>query len=170
MHFLNSNFPMCYLLYLVGSKKVSIRSWITQVNYPFVSHLFLIVADRYGYARIGISSPDEHWTFPNDGIINDENPMPCSDEDSKDVVYLKQIFKFIESNPNQFDAKRVYAHGFSQNSVFTSVIGVCFHEKVRGIFLGASGMSIKGIGKYSSHSNCGIDCNKRIDLHIPKNS
>ena len=29
--------------------------------------------------------------------------MPCSDEDSKDMPYLKAIFNFIESNPDQFD-------------------------------------------------------------------
>ena len=71
--------------------------------------------------------------------------MPCSDSDSKDLAYMRKVFEFIESNGDKFDLSRVYAHGFSQNSIWSSVIGVCFNDKVRGIFLGASGMSIKGM-------------------------
>lgn len=85
------------------------------------------------------------WLFPNDMIINDEMPMPCSDSDSKDLIYMRKVFEFIQSNDDKFDLSRVYAHGFSQNSIWSSVIGVCFGDQVRGIFLGASGMSIKGM-------------------------
>ena len=60
-------------------------------------------AAQYGYARFGLSSPDGHWTFGNDGIVNDANPMPCSEEDSKDITYLKKVFSFIESNPEKFE-------------------------------------------------------------------
>merc|ERR1712045_852822 len=28
---------------------------------------------------------------------NDNAPMPCSDEDSKDIAYIRKIFNFIES-------------------------------------------------------------------------
>ena len=69
--------------------------------------------------------------------------MPCSDSDSKDLPYLRKVFEFIESKSDIFDLSRIYSVGFSQNSVWISVIGFCFHDKVRGIFLGASGMSIK---------------------------
>ena len=79
--------------------------------------------------------------------------MPCQDSDSKDLPYLKKIFEFIESNSDKFDLSRIYAHGFSQNSVWSSVIGFCFHDKIRGIFLGASGMSIKGQGLQTT--SCG---------------
>ena len=78
-------------------------------------------------------------------IINDEMPMPCSDSDSKDLIYMRKVFEFIQSNDDKFDLSRVYAQGFSQNSIWSSVIGVCFGDQVRGIFLGASGMSIKGM-------------------------
>ena len=71
-------------------------------------------------------------------------PMPCSDSNSKDLEYMRKVFEFIKSNGTIFDLSRVYIHGFSQNSIWTSVIGVCFNDQVRGIFLGASGMSIKG--------------------------
>ena len=38
-------------------------------------------AARFGYARIALSTPDGGWTFGNNGIINDNVPMPCSDSD-----------------------------------------------------------------------------------------
>ena len=102
-----------------------------------------VLARRYGFRRIGISTPDENWQFLNDNVINDANPMPCSEADSpKDIPYLKTIFKYIESNPDQFDWSKVYAHGGSQNSVWSSVIGNCF--QTRGVWLGASGLSVKG--------------------------
>merc|ERR1711963_1057839 len=54
-------------------------------------------AARYGYARIGVSTPDGHWTFGNNNIVNDFTPMPCADADSKDIAYMRKIMKFIES-------------------------------------------------------------------------
>merc|ERR1711935_337595 len=59
-------------------------------------------AVRFGFVRIGLSTPDGAWTFANDGVVNDENPMPCSEEDSKDIPYVQAVFDFIESNPEQF--------------------------------------------------------------------
>ena len=70
--------------------------------------------------------------------------MPCSDDDSKDIPYLKAIFEFIESNPDQFDASRIYAGGFSQNSMFSAYIGFCFSDKVLGIWQGGSGLAYTG--------------------------
>ena len=70
----------------------------------------------------------------NNGIVNDLGPMPCSDEDSTDIAYIRKIINFIESNPDKFDATRVYAEGFSQNSMFSAVIGFCFPDNVLGIW------------------------------------
>jgi hypothetical protein len=103
-----------------------------------------VAAARYGFARFGLSSPDGAWTFGNNGIVNDDYPMPCSDEDSKDIPYLKAIFEFIESNPDQFDASRIYAGGFSQNSMFSAYIGFCFSDKVLGVWQGGSGLAYTG--------------------------
>jgi len=102
-------------------------------------------ATRFGFARIGLSSPDGAWTFGNDGIVNDENPMPCSEEDSKDIPYLQAVFDFIDANPDQFDGSKIYAQGFSQNSMFSAYIGFCFHEKVLAIWQGGSGMAYTGV-------------------------
>merc|ERR1711971_909272 len=101
-------------------------------------------AVRFGFARIGLSSPDGAWTFGNDGVVNDEKPMPCSEEDSKDIPYVQAVFDFIESNPEQFDASKIYAQGFSQNSMFSAYIGFCFSEKVLAIWQGGSGMAYTG--------------------------
>ena len=46
-------------------------------------------AIRYGFARVGISTPDKNWVFGNDNIVNDQYPMPCSDADSKDIAFVR---------------------------------------------------------------------------------
>ena len=74
---------------------------------------FNTAASRYGFVRFGLSSPEHAWTFGNNGIVNDSNPLPCSDSDSKDLVYLRKIIEFIETNQAQFDSKKMYAEGFS---------------------------------------------------------
>merc|ERR1712136_288248 len=102
-------------------------------------------AGRYGYARLGLSTPDGAWTFGNNGVINDQNPMPCSDSDSKDIKYVKAVFAFLESNPNQYNANKVYAEGFSQNSMFSAYLSFCMNDKVIGIWQGGSGMSLTGL-------------------------
>jgi len=101
-------------------------------------------ATKYGYSRIGLSTPDGHWTFGNDNIVNDEKPMPCSDEDSKDIPYLKTVFAFIESNSDTLDNEKIYAEGFSQNSMFSAYTAFCFHEKVVGVWQGGSGLALTG--------------------------
>ena len=99
-------------------------------------------AARYGYARIGVSTPDGGWQFGNDGIVNDEKPMPCSENDSKDAVYVNKVFEFINSNPSVFNSEKIYAEGFSQNSMFSAYIGFCHSEQVTGIWQGGSGMAL----------------------------
>ena len=101
-------------------------------------------AARYGFARIGLSTPDGHWSFANDGIVNDLNPMPCSAEESKDMPYLMAVFDFIEANTDKFDSSRIWAQGFSQNSMFSAYISFCFNEKVLGVWQGGSGMALTG--------------------------
>ena len=46
-------------------------------------------AARYGFVRVGISTPNKHWEFGNNNIINDGTPMPCSDADSEDIAYVR---------------------------------------------------------------------------------
>merc|ERR1711874_407102 len=120
------------------------RDKLESIQMGSSSHVWNEAASQFGYARIGISTPEKNWEFPNDLIINDDNPMPCKNRDSIDLQYMRKVFKFIQKNDDKFDLSRVYAHGFSQNSIWSSVIGVCFSDQIRGIFLGASGMSIKG--------------------------
>merc|ERR1712012_709700 len=102
-------------------------------------------ATRYGFARFGLSTPDGHWTFGNDGVVNDANPQPCSAEESKDIPYLQAIFDFIEANPEKFDSDKIYAEGFSQNSMFAAYTSFCFPEKVVGLWQGGSGMALTGV-------------------------
>ena len=101
-------------------------------------------ANRYGYSRIGVSTPNGNWMFGNDNIINDDKPMPCSDHDSKDIQYIRTIFNFLESQPEKFDMSKVFTQGFSQNSMFAAYIGYCFSDNVIGIWQGGSGMALTG--------------------------
>ena len=105
-------------------------------------------AARFGYAKIGLSTPEGGWRFGHDNIINDDNPLPCSEEDSEDIPYLRALFDFIESRPERFDADRVYSVGFSQNSMFSAYLAFCFRDKVRGIWQGGSGMALAGETPY----------------------
>ena len=83
-------------------------------------------------------------TLRNNGIVSDLAPMPCSDEDSKDISYLKVVFEFIESKPDKFNADKIYVEGFSQNSMFSAYTAFCFHDKVVGVWQGGSGMTLTG--------------------------
>ena len=103
-----------------------------------------LAAERYGFARIGLSTPDGYWTFGNDNVVNDANPMPCSDSDSKDIPYVRTVLDFIESRPDQFDSSRIWAEGFSQNSMFSAYIGFCFSDRILGVWQGGSGMALTG--------------------------
>jgi len=106
-------------------------------------------AARYGFARIGVSTPsktalptgDGNWIFGNNNIVNDSYPMPCADDDSRDIAYMRKIMNFIEDSA-QFDSTKVYAEGFSQNSMFSAYIGFCFPDNVLGVWQGGSGMAI----------------------------
>lgn len=100
------------------------------------------LAVRYGFARIGVSTPAGNWVFGNDGIINDQRPMPCSAKDSQDAAFINKVFDFITANPNVFNAERVYTEGFSQNGIFSAYIGYCHSDKVVGIWQAGSGLGL----------------------------
>ena len=78
----------------------------------------------------------------HDTVINDDYPLPCSDEDSKDIAYIRTIFNYLESRPDNFDMTSVYAAGFSQNSMFSAYIGYCFPDNVKGIYQGKGTIQI----------------------------
>ena len=107
-------------------------------------------AARYGYAKIGISTPNGNWKFGNainDNVINDDNPRPCSDEDSLDIAYVRKILQWIEANPD-LDATRMWAWGFSQNSAFSSLIGYCFPNNFVGVYAAGAGLRLTGEKPY----------------------
>ena len=127
------------------------------------------IAKRYGFARVGISTPDGNWEFGNNGIVNDEKPMPCSDEDSKDMIYTRAIIEFIKSD-QRFDSSRIWAEGFSQNSVFSAYIGFCFG--LTGIAQGGSGMAYTGVKPYppSNFENIQLGDFISLSFRLPRTS
>eukprot|EP00111_Clytia_hemisphaerica_P005631 TCONS_00016355-protein len=116
-----------------------------------------VAAARYGFARIGLSTPDGGWTFGNNGIVNDTVRMPCSEDDSKDIAYVNKVFEYIDSHPDKFDVNRIYTEGFSQNSMFSAYIGFCHSDRVTGIWQGGSGLAFKsddGINLPGKQAKC----------------
>ena len=103
------------------------------------------LASYYGYSRFGLSTPNHDWIFGNDGVVNDANPQPCTDDDSTDIPYLQKIFDFIDANDDIYDTDRIYAVGFSQNSMFSAYTAFCFPDKVIGIWQGGSGLALTGV-------------------------
>merc|ERR1712038_118684 len=132
-------------------------------------------ADRFGYARVLVSTPDRNWVFGNDQIVNDDKPMPCADEDSKDIAYIRKIMNWIKAHPGQFDSSMIYANGFSQNSMFSAYIGFCFNENFKGVWQAGSGMTLKGKSPYvpncggqlaaSTFAQCGGPCRQCIQQY-----
>lgn len=106
-------------------------------------------ADQYNFALLQIRSPLRDGAagfslqFGNDGVANDQNPTPCEDSDSRDIPYLRNIFSWIEQQ-NTVDSNNVYAHGFSQNSMFAVYMTVCFADKMAGVWQGGSGLALTG--------------------------
>ena len=106
-------------------------------------------ATHYDYAAIGIGSTTKDGAggfgleFPNNGVVNTENPTPCDAGDSRDYAYISDLLDFIASY-SSLDPTKVYAEGFSQSSMFAAYIGICFADRMTGIFQGGSGLAKTG--------------------------
>lgn len=100
-------------------------------------------AARYGFVRIAISSPRSAWVFGNDNAISDQNPLPCRDEDSQDIAYVRIILDWVKSNP-KLNEKKMYAWGHSQNSVFSSYVAYCFPDNFAGVYQSGAALTVKG--------------------------
>ena len=87
---------------------------------------------------------DGAWTFGNDGVVNDDNPMPCDGSDSKDLRYIRKVFEFIDDPNTPLDNSKIFAEGFSQNSMFSAYIAFCYNHRVSGVWQGGSGMALNG--------------------------
>ena len=129
-------------------------------------------AARYGYVKIAISSPRSAWIFGNDNAISEQNPRPCTDEDSQDIAYVRIILDWVKSNP-KLNENKMYAWGHSQNSVFSAYITYCFPDNFVGVYQGGAALTVKGtkpIGpacqtyvKASDYSQCRAEGLKKKD-------
>ena len=70
--------------------------------------------------------------------------MPCSDSDSKDFRYVRKVFEFIDDPNTPLDNSKIFAEGFSQNSMFSAYIAFCYNHRVSGVWQGGSGMALNG--------------------------
>jgi len=104
-------------------------------------------AKYYGFAvfSLGSTGPMDGaggfgLEFPNNGIINPDNPTPCSPEDSRDYKYIEGTLDFVDSL-SSLDSSKVYFEGFSQNSMYAAYTSVCFADRVAGLWQGGSGLA-----------------------------
>lgn len=109
----------------------------------------IMAADRYGFNAVALSTPNGYWTWGNDNVVNDTNPKPCRDEDSIDIAYTSKIFNFLSADAKTFDYDAIYTTGFSQNSVYSGFIGICFGKEIAGISQGGSGLILHGQQPYT---------------------
>lgn len=82
--------------------------------------------------------------FGNNGVVNDANLTPCTDEDSRDMEYARAIFDFIDAHANVLDTDKVFAEGFSQSSMWAVYMTVCFKARMAGVWQGGSGLALTG--------------------------
>lgn len=103
-------------------------------------------ANRFGFAGVCTTAADGNWTFANDGVVNDQNPAPCSERDSKDITYLNGVFAIIDAlgDASIVDPDQIFAWGFSQNAMFSAYTAFCFPERVKGFWQGGSGLFVAG--------------------------
>mmetsp|Transcript_55194 Transcript_55194/g.66455 ORF Transcript_55194/g.66455 Transcript_55194/m.66455 type:complete len:679 (+) Transcript_55194:90-2126(+) len=131
-------------------------------------------AEYYGFALIGLGStgPSDGaggfgLQFPAGGVVNGNNPTPCSADDSRDHSYIEGAFNFIAER-EEMSESRVYLQGFSQNSMYAAYISVCFADRVVGLWQGGSGLAktyhtpitpgFQGQCSTSSYSAHGSNC------------
>ena len=104
-------------------------------------------ANEYGFVGVCASSTDGNWEFGNDGVSNDDNPAPCSQEDSKDLLYLGGIFDTLDhlGTTGPIDSDNIFTWGFSQNAMFAAYTAICFQDKIKGFWQGGSGLYVDGV-------------------------
>lgn len=109
-------------------------------------------AARYGYAYVcagmGRSRGDGGWDFGDDGVANDNVPLPCSEEASpREHQYMSAILNVIANDP-QLDQNSVYTTGFSLNSMFAGWTTFCSQAwpqtTIKGVWQAGSGLKITG--------------------------
>lgn len=112
-------------------------------------------ADQYEYAVLFLSNPSKRWLFPNDGVINVDNKTPCKDSDSVDLEYSRLALETF-AGLDQVDDSKIFSKGFSQNSMWSAVLGVCFPDKVARFAQGGSGLALRGsdVTPPGSQSEC----------------
>ena len=103
-------------------------------------------ANRFGFAGLCTTAADGNWTFGNDGVINDSNPLPCTAEDSKDITYMDGVFSIVDAfaESGEVDDARVFAWGFSQNAMFTAYMSFCYPNRINTFWQGGSGLFVSG--------------------------
>merc|ERR1719273_565633 len=112
-------------------------------------------AKEYGFAVVcgealqNILGNGGIWNIPQ--VQTDVTGPVCSDDDSLDAIYMKNVVKVLEEQSEKFDTSRLYPFGCSLGSAFSEWTAVCMHqwyddERVTTFGTHSTGLKIKGDG------------------------
>lgn len=112
-------------------------------------------AEQYRYAVLFLSNPLQRWLFPNDGVINADSKTPCDDSDSVDLEYSRLALETF-AGLGAVDSSKIFSKGFSQNSMWSAVLGVCFPQHIARFAQAGSGLALRGaaVTPPGSQSEC----------------
>ena len=115
-------------------------------------------AKQYGFALVcGEALQTEElresgqWKIPQ--IQTDETGPVCSDDDSIDAMYMKNVVETLDEQPEVFDTSKLFTFGCSMGSGFSEWIAVCMHSwyeqgRVPAFATHSTGLKIKGDGNH----------------------
>jgi len=105
-------------------------------------------AQRHKFVLVcGEAVQNEHghggsWLFPE--IVN--SSTPCSNSDSQDLVYVKNVLNYLSGNVPEVDASRVFMMGVSMGSWMAAYASSCF-KREHPLRISAMGMHSSGLKK-----------------------
>jgi len=94
---------------------------------------------RFGFAVIGISSPNHTWTWSGPIGNSAGTYQRCKHSDSLDIKYADQVIKWAK---DEFSVDSVYLEGFGLDSAFAAYIGFCSGpNKIAGVYQAGFGLA-----------------------------
>lgn len=118
------------------------------------------IADEHGFAivcgeALQYSATNQHtqaqlsgglWEIPE--VFTDTTGPKCSDEDSFDNTYMKNLIAKLDEESDTYDTSRFFVTGCSMGSAFTVWQGPCLHasHNVTAMATHSTGLKVKGDG------------------------
>ena len=89
------------------------------------------------------------WSLPM--RMGDESGTPCADSDSRELVYLRSVFEWLDARPERFNTSQIYFGGESAGALAALYLTTCLHAngspwKPKALWTHSSGLKIQGDG------------------------